>query len=63
MPSFTQRSYEPELLDNPDVPFIDIRRNMQELDTINTLLGGHAITINGVKKNIVASQTTTPYHL
>lgn len=50
MPSFTTRSYKPELLDNPDIPFMDIRRNMQELDTINTLLGGHAITVNGVKK-------------
>jgi 2-polyprenyl-3-methyl-5-hydroxy-6-metoxy-1,4-benzoquinol methylase len=50
MPSFTNRSYQPELLDNMNIPFVDIRRNMQELDTINTLLGGHAITIRGVKK-------------
>lgn len=50
MPSFTHRSNTPELLDRDDIPFEDIRRNMQELDTINTLLGGHAITINGVKK-------------
>ncbi len=42
-----QRSYQPELLDADDIPFADIERNMQELDTINTLLGGHAITIKG----------------
>ena len=50
MPSFTNRSKQLELLDNMNIPFMDIRRNMQELDTINTLLGGHAITISGVKK-------------
>ena len=50
MPSFTKRSYQAELLDDPDVPFDHIRRNMQELDTINTLLGGHAITLAGLKK-------------
>jgi 2-polyprenyl-3-methyl-5-hydroxy-6-metoxy-1,4-benzoquinol methylase len=50
MPSFTNRSNKLELLDNPNIPFHDIRRNMQELDTINSLLGGHAITIAGVKK-------------
>ena len=50
MPSFTNRSYQLELLDDLDVPFADIKRNMQELDTINTLLGGHAITIKGVEK-------------
>lgn len=50
MPSFTQRSNAKELLDRNDIPFEDIRRNMQELNTINTLLGGHAITIKGVQK-------------
>lgn len=44
-----QRSAEKELLDAHDIPFDDIRKNMQELDTINTLLGGHAITIAGLK--------------
>src|SRR6185437_11161243 len=52
--SMHQRSYEKELLDG-NVPFADILRNMQELDSINTLLGGHAITCKGVdfflKKN------------
>lgn len=44
------RSYKKELLDKDDIPFIDIRRNMQELNTINTWLGGHAITLAGFKK-------------
>ena len=43
------RSYKKELLDNNDIPFEDIRRNMQELNTINTWLGGHKITLEGFK--------------
>lgn len=46
---FATRSYTPELLDDPDIPFEDIRQNMRELDTINTLLGGHTITLKGLK--------------
>lgn len=46
---FRARSYTPELLDQPHIPFADIRQNMQELDTINTLLGGHAITLKGLQ--------------
>ncbi len=38
------------MLDGDDIPFEDIRRNMQELDFINTHLGGHQITIDGIKK-------------
>jgi 2-polyprenyl-3-methyl-5-hydroxy-6-metoxy-1,4-benzoquinol methylase len=47
---FRNRSYEPELLDQPGISFDDIRRNMYELDRINTLLGGHDITIRGIRK-------------
>jgi len=48
-PDFSHRSYEKELLDRDDIPFEDIRRNMLELDTINTWLGGHAISIKGIR--------------
>jgi Methyltransferase domain len=47
--NFRHRSYQPELLDRPDIPFEDIKRNMQELNFINTWLGGHAITLKGVQ--------------
>jgi SAM-dependent methyltransferase len=50
MPSFKQRSYEKEFLDGDDIPFEDIKRNMQELDFINRHLGGHAITLEGIKQ-------------
>jgi 2-polyprenyl-3-methyl-5-hydroxy-6-metoxy-1,4-benzoquinol methylase len=49
MSRFQNRSNEKELLDGDDIPFADIRKNMQELNTINTILGGHAITLKGFK--------------
>lgn len=50
--SFKQRSYQKELLDRPDIPFADIKKNMEELDFINRHLGGHQITLAGLKKLI-----------
>ncbi|QNA43780.1 methyltransferase domain-containing protein [Lacibacter sediminis] len=47
MPDLTKRSYQKELLDGDDILFDDIKQNMQELDVINTWLGGHQITIKG----------------
>jgi SAM-dependent methyltransferase len=47
--SFKQRSYQPELLDGKNIPFEDIKLNMQELDFINRNLGGHLITLKGLK--------------
>jgi 2-polyprenyl-3-methyl-5-hydroxy-6-metoxy-1,4-benzoquinol methylase len=48
MPSLRQRSYQKELLDRNDIPFDDIKRNMEELDLINRELGGHDITLDGI---------------
>jgi 2-polyprenyl-3-methyl-5-hydroxy-6-metoxy-1,4-benzoquinol methylase len=46
---FTQRANTRELLDEDDIPFADIRKNMEELEVINTWLGGHVITVAGFK--------------
>ena len=48
--NFKTRSYQKELLDGEGIPFADIAQTMRELNTINTLLGGHAITLEGFKK-------------
>ncbi len=48
MPNLKRRSYTKELLDADNVSFEDIKANMNELNIINTLLGGHAITLNGI---------------
>ena len=49
---FLRRSYQAELIDDPAIPFPEIQKNLQELDVINTWLGGHAISIKGLKKII-----------
>lgn len=50
--NLSKRIYTKELLDSNDIPFADIKRNMQELTIINNLLGGHAITIDGLQQLI-----------
>lgn len=47
--NLTNRSYDKELLDQDHIPFSDIRVTMEELNVINTLLGGHSITRRGVQ--------------
>jgi 2-polyprenyl-3-methyl-5-hydroxy-6-metoxy-1,4-benzoquinol methylase len=48
--NFQKRSYQKELLDGDNIPFPAIAQTMRELNTINTLLGGHAITLAGFKQ-------------
>ena len=50
------RSTQAELLDADDIPFEDIRQNMKELNFINTWLGGHTISIAGIKAILSASK-------
>ncbi len=49
MIDLTKRSLKKELLDADDIPFADIQQNMKELNSVNHLLGGHAITLQGFK--------------
>ncbi len=60
MINLRNRSYQKELLDGDDIPFADIRQNMQELNTINKYLGGHKITIAGLKNIITANDFSKP---
>lgn len=52
----SHRSYKKELLDDDNIPFDDIKQNMRELDFINTWLGGHSITITGLKKMLTQNK-------
>ncbi len=52
------RSYKKEILDADDIPFEDIKQTLKELNIINSLLGGHAITVAGVK-TIIGNEKTT----
>jgi 2-polyprenyl-3-methyl-5-hydroxy-6-metoxy-1,4-benzoquinol methylase len=58
---FSNRSYEPELLDAPGIPKELLFRNLKELDFINKTLGGHAITMAGIKQLIKDKNKT--YHI
>lgn len=60
MINLTSRSAKKELLDSDEIPFADIRQNMQELNVINTHLGGHAISIKGIKKLLRVSTKEKP---
>lgn len=60
MINLSERSYRKELLDEDNIPFADIRQNMKELNTINTLLGGHQITIAGTKKLLAKHKPGQP---
>jgi flavin-dependent dehydrogenase/SAM-dependent methyltransferase len=47
---FSNRSYEAELLDAPDIPRELLFQNLRELDVVNRTLGGHAITLGGIRQ-------------
>lgn len=49
MPNFSNRSYEKELLDADNIPFSDIKVTLDELHTVNSLLGGYKTTQRGLK--------------
>ena len=55
---FTQRSYQSELLDEPNIPKELLFQNLRELDFINKTLGGHSITIAGIKQLITDKEKT-----
>lgn len=50
MIDLSTRSYVKELMDEENIPFAAIEQTLKELNTINTWLGGHAITISGVRR-------------
>lgn len=48
MPNFSQRSQKEELLDQANLNREELFKNLDELDTINRLLGGHQATLLGL---------------
>ena len=50
MIDLTQRSYEKEEMDAPNIPFPAIEQTLKELNVVNSRLGGHKITLRGVKQ-------------
>ena len=50
MINLSHRSYQKELMDGDDIPFAAMAQTLKELNIVNTRLGGHAITLRGVRK-------------
>lgn len=50
---FKHRSTQKELLDQEQIPDADLFQTLRELDTINHLLGGYAVTFAALKKYLV----------
>ena len=50
MIDLSRRSYQKELMDADDIPFEAMAQTLKELNIINTRLGGHAITLRGMRK-------------
>jgi len=58
---FKHRSHESELLDAPDIPTDLLYENLKELDFISRVLGGHAISLCGIKK--LVTDKNKIYHI
>ncbi len=50
MPDFRRRSYQPEMMDAPNVDTKLLHKNLRELETINILTGGPRLTFDTLKK-------------
>lgn len=61
MISFKERSGQTELIDSPDIPGKLFHKNLGELDILNRYLGGHSISLEGIKQLIVDRQKV--YHI
>ena len=50
MPDFKQRATGPEIMDNLEVAGNDLNQALRELESINYLLGGNYVTLNGLSQ-------------
>lgn len=59
MINLQRRSYQKELMDEDNIPFEAMAQTLKELNIVNTRLGGHVITIKGVKQLISNKEPVT----
>ena len=59
---FKSRSHKTELLDLTDIDQNDLFCNLRELDTINQILGGHKVSVDGLN-SIIKSATVEKLHI
>lgn len=61
MVSFKNRSSQTELMDAIDIPVKLLHKNLGELDILNRYLGGHSISIEGIRRLITDHKKV--YHI
>jgi 2-polyprenyl-3-methyl-5-hydroxy-6-metoxy-1,4-benzoquinol methylase len=61
--NWNRRSFQKELLDGDGIPEADLAQNLRELNRINTLLGGHRITLTGLKPFLAGHSGTEPIRI
>jgi len=61
MVSFKSRSSQAEIMDSPDIPDKLLHKNLGELDIMNRYIGGHAISLEGIKRLMTNRQKV--YHI
>lgn len=49
MPAFKERAVLSEMMDDPGVDSVLLKKNLRELDILNRFLGGHVVSLEGVK--------------
>jgi 2-polyprenyl-3-methyl-5-hydroxy-6-metoxy-1,4-benzoquinol methylase len=59
MINLTKRSYTKELMDGDNIPFDAMAKTLKELNTVNTYLGGHAITLKGIQRLLKPNEQMT----
>lgn len=59
MPDFSQRSLLPEKMDQPGVAESEIHQALEELETINKLLGGYHVIFNALEQLDWSAQPVT----
>jgi SAM-dependent methyltransferase len=53
MISFRERCYQAEMLDGSSYSIEELTKNLEEIDTVNRLLGGHKATIKGLQMLLI----------
>ncbi|MGZ8554362.1 MAG: methyltransferase domain-containing protein, partial [Chitinophagaceae bacterium] len=59
MINLRQRSYKKELMDEDNIPFEAMAQTLKELNVVNSRLGGHAITLSGVRQLLEGKEAVT----
>lgn len=63
MPALSTRAMEPELMDDLEIRGPDLEQALNELDSINCLLGGNYVTLKAIEQILDAASSKSEYHI